>query len=222
MHRKWVGQWLGLVLMVGLAPACTRNETREARQEETTVAETTPARENGARALVSRMMSEAATETELGRLAATHASNKDIRQLGSDIATDQSRLSTELTGLAARFGSVPPYTDTEKPTLVERLSALQGDEFDRAYLDALAGRYPQTLEALQQGSAARSDKTGGGGPTDRPEPTGTSGQSAGANAPAGETQVVEEWAAKAAPTLQAHLDRIETLRQRLEAKKATR
>jgi putative membrane protein len=100
-------------------------------------------------------------EVELGRLAVDRAAHPRVKELGQRMAEDHGRAGQELAELALAKGlSVPPLEGRDT-RLVQRLSALSGAAFDRAYMAHLrehAGDVQEFWRESQRGddSAVRS------------------------------------------------------------------
>jgi predicted outer membrane protein len=201
----------GLGCLISLTAACSENETTTARRDATTMAAADPAQAAAtAGDAVSRLLAHGALQVELGRLAAERSADKDVRELGRDLADDHTRLREELRGLADSLGTaMPSAMEGSSREQLDRLTALSGEAFDRAYLLAAVSAERSMLDTLQSQGSDRAEKTGGGGPVDRPQATGTTGSD--------QESVVSEWAAKTIPTVQAHLDRAQSLDARLNA-----
>lgn len=75
-------------------------------------------------------------EVELGRLAATHASNQQVKQFGQRMVDDHSKANNELQQIAAKEGVTLPTTLAAKDQAeMDRLSSLNGGDFDKAYME---------------------------------------------------------------------------------------
>lgn len=74
-------------------------------------------------------------EVSLGQLAAQRATNPTVRQFAQRMVTDHTRANQELVRLAAQKGVVPPQNLGKYTAVMQRLSQLSGESFDRAYLN---------------------------------------------------------------------------------------
>jgi putative membrane protein len=74
-------------------------------------------------------------EVELGQLAATRASNSDVKAFANRMVQDHSRAGEELTQINARLAISPPAEEDAlfKQTF-DRLSKLKAVDFDQAYM----------------------------------------------------------------------------------------
>ena len=92
----------------------------------------------GDRAFVAAAAGASLYEVEGGRLAATKAASPAVRAFGSMLATQHQVANTELQSLANSRGvALPPRVPDEQRGKLERLSALNGSEFDRAFVQTV-------------------------------------------------------------------------------------
>jgi putative membrane protein len=76
---------------------------------------------------------------ELAKLAADRTANKDVKKLAQKIQKDQEKALDELTALAAKKDiTVASNPKPEQRAIIERLNAMTGAAFDRAFVDELA------------------------------------------------------------------------------------
>jgi len=172
-------------------------------------------------------------EVQLGQLANEHAVSEDVKSFAQTIVTAHTQANEELTRLASDLNvQVPAPLDAEHKALVDRLSKLQGTEFDREFMaamvkghqnvaDALRARVgpaqttralPSTLPSadaagLQSANAGRepasTDASSGA------SPVATSGTS-------DESPALTQWAAKALPVVEQHLKRAQEIQMNLK------
>ena len=137
---------------------------------------------------------EAATagkhEVALGRLAAERASNADVKAFANRMVQDHSRAGDELMQINSRLGiTVPAEDDAAFKQKVDRLTGLNGAEFDRAYMSEMVA-----------GHTMMQDKVSGF-------------TSSGTNAD------LKGWASKALPTVREHLKLAQDLAAKVGAPK---
>jgi putative membrane protein len=136
-------------------------------------------------------------EIELGRLASDKAQNAEVKKFGQMMVEDHTKAGDELKGLAAQHNLQPPAEVEEKHRdLKERLSKLQGREFDREYIQAMVDSHEDMVDKL--------------------EPR--------VNERAGENQFenkVNQWAGKTLPTAQQHLEKAKQLNDTLGGRRTT-
>ncbi len=130
-------------------------------------------------------------EIELGRLAAQKAPNAEVKKFAEMLVEDHTKALDELKSLAAQHNLQPPVEIAEKHRdLKERLSKLEGREFDKEYIQAMVDAHEDTVDKL--------------------EPR--------VNERAGENQFenkVNQWAAKTLPTVRQHLEKAKQLNETL-------
>jgi putative membrane protein len=213
---KWTG--LGaLACAAAFAVACN-NTTRDARvvddADRPTTAElknaetvgtsgqtdraTAHGQEGDARYFVEHAAMAGNAEVELGRLAVQKARSAEVKQFAEMMVRDHTKAGNELKqAVAAHNVETPKALDAEHRQLEGRLSRLDGAEFDREYMKAMVEGHKE-MKSMVEG---RVDKTHD---SRMPKPTGTSGTS-----PLDMT--VNQWAEKARPTVQQHLQKAEEI-----------
>lgn len=157
---------------------------------------------NAARDWVDDRLVGGMTEVKLGELASQKAQNADVKAFGRMMVQDHTKAGEELKQVATQHNiPAPTELDDDHRDKVERLSKLQGAEFDREYMNQMVDDHQNTLEALED----RLDKEG----TDE-NPTYTPKKN--------DNRVdmqLNQWAAKAVPTVQKHLARAKQLNDRV-------
>ncbi len=74
-------------------------------------------------------------EVMLGQLATTNSQNPDVRKFGEQMVADHTKANKELMAVAQSKGIKVPTTMDEKcQAMCEKLKALKGAEFDKAYM----------------------------------------------------------------------------------------
>ena len=98
-----------------------------------------------------------AAEVELGRLAAARAVNPVVRQFGQRMVVDHGAANAQLEALAATKGiDLPKEPGPQHRVTYDRLAALHGQEFDRAYmLDMVQDHDKDVLEFERASTAIR-------------------------------------------------------------------
>jgi putative membrane protein len=127
-----------------------------------------------------------AKEIELGRLAESKASNSAVKEYGQMMVREHQQADMELKQAAAQANLSAPSAETTKiQSEKDQLSSKSGAEFDRAYIDMMVMDHQQVASTLQA-------KINGDG-----------------SAP------IKEWASKALPHVQQHLDRAQQIKSSL-------
>src|SRR5688500_3664587 len=126
-------------------------------------------------------------EVRLGRLAEEKGSSAEVRAFGTLMVEHHTMAGTELKQVATRHSITPEQDDRdENDRDFERLSALSGRDFDRAYLDAMVDDHEDAVDEIE-------DKV-----NDRDEHADLKG-----------------WATRTLPTVKQHLEKARELRERL-------
>ena len=143
------------------------------------------------------------TEVKLGELASTKGQNADVKAFGEMMVRDHTKAGDELKQLASKHNITPPAElDDDHRDKVDRLSKLQGAEFDREYMNTMVDDHEKTVNALED----RLDKEGDdANPRYTPKRTDN----------AFETEL-NQWAAKTIPTVRQHLDKAKQIDQKLD------
>jgi len=129
-------------------------------------------------------------EVELGRLAKDHAASDAVKQFGQMMVDDHSKANDELKDLAGKKGiTLPTSVDAKHQATMDRLSKLNGAEFDRAYMREMVSDHRTDVNEFRRESQRGSDPD------------------------------VKAWAGKTLPTLEHHLQTAESTDKQVTAKK---
>jgi putative membrane protein len=142
------------------------------------------------------------TEVKLGELASQKAQNADVKAFARMMVQDHTKAGEELKQVANQHNiQAPAELDDEHRDKVDRLSKLQGAQFDREYMNTMVDDHQNTIDALED----RLDKEGTDeNPTYTPKKTNNRVDTA-----------INQWAAKVAPTVQKHLTRAKQLNDKI-------
>ena len=89
-------------------------------------------------------------EVELSRIAVTGAASSEVRSFAKEMVDAHTANNRELASVAGEQGiSIPKETDEEHIRLRQKLSALRGAEFDKAYIEAMKSDHQKMAELLQ-------------------------------------------------------------------------
>jgi putative membrane protein len=115
-------------------------------------------------------------EVELGNLAKSNGSSPDVKQFGERMATDHGKANDELKQWAQQKNVTLPTTlDAKHKATRDRLSKLQGEAFDKAYMHEMVTDHQKDVAAFKRESTSGKDPD------------------------------LKAWASKTLPTLQDHL-----------------
>jgi putative membrane protein len=139
-------------------------------------------------------------EVKLGELDSQKAQNADVKAFGRMMVQDHTKANDELKGIISKHNiNVNPELDNDA---IERFSKMEAKDFDREYINQMVDDHEATVKALED----RLDKEG----TDE-NPRYTPKKSDNAV-----EMEINQWAAKAIPTVRKHLERAKELDQKLE------
>lgn len=143
--------------------ACARQETatRETLESETApVTETaatteTAALSNATTDFATKAAADGTMEVRLGDIAKGKAQSSVVKDFASMMVADHTRSNDELKAIASTKNvTIPTDLPPEKQQIVDRLSGLSGQEFDREYMAAMVDDHQQAVGMFQQASAA--------------------------------------------------------------------
>lgn len=107
---------------------------------------------------VAKMANGGMAEVELGRLAVKNASSPDVKAFGQRMIDDHSKAGDELKAIADRKNIAwPTKLDSKEQALHDRLAALNGDAFDRAYIKAMISDHKKDVSELKTESKSGKD-----------------------------------------------------------------
>jgi putative membrane protein len=101
--------------------------------------QTAVAQEKSAASIDRRFVQQAAggglAEVQLGKMAVQRAVNAEVKQFGQRMVDDHTKANTELLALAQTKNiAVPKELDAEHKAMVDKLTTVQGPDFDREYI----------------------------------------------------------------------------------------
>lgn len=121
-------------------------------------------------------------EVELGQLAQQNGQSQEVKDFGKKMADDHGKANDELKQLASQQGvSLPTTLDGKDQALKDKLSKMNGAEFDKAYMNAMLKDHKKDVAEFQKESKSGND------------------------------QAVKDWAGKTLPTLQEHLQMAQSI-----------
>jgi putative membrane protein len=118
-------------------------------------------------------------EVALGKMAAAKGDSKSVKDFGNMMVVDHGKANAELMNIAKKKNMIlPEGLDAEHQAKSDNLSKLNGKDFDKAYVAAMVEGHQKTLALMQAEAANGSDPD------------------------------LKAFAAKTAPTVKMHLDKI--------------
>ena len=216
---------LAMACAAALTVACNSNARTDNRTDTEVVGTAGEAERNAVqdsdKDFVNQLLSGGMAEVELGRMASERAVHPDVKKFGQMMVDDHTKAGNELKEIAARFGiPTAPQIDEKHRDLMEKLSKLRGNEFDRDYIDAMVDGHQHVVDELESrvdSTASLKDRVTNNEATENqvaPEKTD--------NAP---KAAVNAWVAMVLPTVRLHLDeakRLDSQLDRREVGKSTR
>jgi putative membrane protein len=110
------------------------------------------------RAFIKKAAIGGTAEVELGTLATQRASRPAVRDFGAKMVKDHGAANAELATLARAKGvDVPTTLDAEHQAIRDRMMALQGADFDRAYMQEMVKNHTQDVAEFEKASQTASD-----------------------------------------------------------------
>ncbi len=97
-------------------------------------------------------------EVELGKLAQQRASSQAVKDFGKRMETDHGKANAELKTIATNKSvTVPTSLNAKDQATMDRLSKLNGAEFDRAYMDDMVNDHRMDVAEFQKEADHGSD-----------------------------------------------------------------
>ena len=177
-------------------------------------------------------------EVQLGKMATEKASNSEVKAFGQMMVKDHTEANNDLKKIASQLSVQPPaQVDQKHKDLSDKLSKLSGAEFDREYINAMVMGHEEVLGKLRaragagvsgaHGAAADHPAAGhdAGAPNVSRDTSSKPNQDpavarsqAGKGATTGTghgDQALTQWAAKAIPVVEKHLDRARDIQKKV-------
>jgi putative membrane protein len=194
-----------VVVLAGWTPVSAGHPHRQASAFQRAPA--VPGVGSAAHAFIEDVAAASVAEVRLGEMAADKAANPEIKDFGQLMIVDHSRANSELSQVAGSLGvRFPTELDPGHRSIGERLSRLDGMDFDRAYVDLMVERHADFIGRLRARVASRRNSTQGAD-DGRSTVVGTSGSAA--------EQALGQWASKTLPTEERHLERARELQRKV-------
>lgn len=87
---------------------------------------------------------------ELGKLAQQKASSDAVKQFGERMVTDHTKANDQLKEVASKEGvAVPTTLDKKEQSHIDKLSKLQGPQFDKAYMKDQVKDHQKDVQEFQ-------------------------------------------------------------------------
>lgn len=126
------------------------------------------------------------TEVKAGQLAATKASNADVKAFGQQMVDDHSKANDQLKSIAQEEKmTLPTDLSGKQQSMYDKLSKLSGAEFDKAYVKAMVMDHQEDVKEFTK----ESNK--------------------------GKDEKIKGFASQTLPIIQGHLDKIKGIQSKL-------
>jgi len=90
-------------------------------------------------------------EVALGKMAATQASNAEVKDFGQMMVTDHTKANAEMKALAATKNvTLPDVIGEEQQKHIDKLSKLKGAEFDREYMSLMVDDHEEDIDHFKK------------------------------------------------------------------------
>ena len=149
---KWFGFGTAdvvLALVMAATPVLGQEGREKPAAEKATPSrsvESPPATGADTQGFINDMTIVGLTEVQLGKLATERAASADVKAFGQMMVKDHSQAGDELKKVASQLKIQPPtQLDQKHKDLVDKLSKLQGAEFDREYVNAMVQGHQEVL-----------------------------------------------------------------------------
>jgi putative membrane protein len=130
-------------------------------------------------------------EVEMGRLAAQKGASDEVRQFGQRMVDDHSKANADLMQVASGKGwTLPAALDAKHQAEMQKMSALSGEAFDRAYVKMMVKDHKKDVGEFQKESTRGADAD------------------------------VKSFATRTLPTLQEHLQMIQRIDDKMKLRKS--
>lgn len=167
-NRKFI-LFAALALVLAMTFACKREEsantdtavasdTATSSASSTTASATTTTVSDDDKNFATKAAEGGMAEVTLGGVAASKATNADVKSFGQRMQTDHGKAGDELKAWASTKGiTLPAETDAEHKKQADEVSAKSGAAFDKAYMKAMVEDHDKDVKEFQEASAKVTD-----------------------------------------------------------------
>ena len=162
---------------------------------------------------VNDQLSDGMAEVELAKLAKEHASDADVKAFAQMMIDDHTKAGDQLKQIATQY-AIPQddaKIDDKHKNLMDKLSKLNGTDFDKEYMSAMVDDHQDAVQDLRSRADEKrslSDRVTGKNPEN---PAAVKPEKADNHVDA----AINEWAANNLPTIEQHLDRAKQIKDDL-------
>ncbi len=153
-------------------------------------------------------------EVELAKVAKAHAASPDVKQFAQMMIDDHTKAGEQLKQVAANYSisTNDAKIDDKHRSLMDKLSKLNGRDFDKEYMSAMVDDHESDVRELRSRvdeNRSVSDRVTGKNPEN---PATVKPEKADNRADAS----LNEWAANTLPTVEHHLDRAKQIKDAVD------
>ena len=103
------------------------------------------------KAFVRKALQGGMAEVQLGQLAAQKSTNPDVKEFGQKMVDDHTKLGDQMKQVAQQMNIKPPDSLSSKDkATVAKLSVMNGDAFDKAYIKDMVKDHKQDEKEFKQ------------------------------------------------------------------------
>ena len=162
---------------------------------------------------VNDILSDGMAEVETAKLAKDHAASPDVKQFAQMMIDDHTKAGDQLKQIVNTY-AIPQDAkiDDKHQKLIDKLSKLNGTEFDKEYMSAMVDDHGDAVRDLRSRvdeNRSVTDRLTGKNPENpaavKPEPADDRVKAS-----------INEWAANTLPTIERHLDRAKQIKDNLD------
>ena len=162
---------------------------------------------------VNDILSDGMAEVEIAKIAKDRAASSDVKQFAQMMIDDHTKAGDQLKQIASTW-AIPQDAkiDDKHMKLMDKLSKLNGKDFDKEYMTAMIDDHEDAVKDLRSRvneNRSVTDRLTGKNPENpaavKPEPSDDKVKMS-----------VNEWAANVLPTVEHHLDRAKEIKENLE------
>ena len=163
---------------------------------------------------VNDQLSDGMAEVELAKLAKDHASDADVKTFAQMMIDDHTKAGDQLKQIATQY-AIPQddaRIDDKHKDLMDKLSKLNGRDFDKEYMSAMVDDHQDAVQDLRSRAdenRSLSDRVTGKNPEN---PAAVTPEKADNHIDA----AINQWAANNLPTIEHHLDRAKEIKDGLD------
>jgi putative membrane protein len=162
---------------------------------------------------VSDMLADGTAEVELAKMAKDHAASAEVKQFADMMVQDHTKAGDELKQIATTY-AIPTDVkiDDKHRNLMDKLSKLNGADFDKEYMSAMVDDHQDVVGDLRSRvdeDRSASDRLKGKNPEN---PAAVKPKQSDNTV----TMRLNEWAANTLPTIERHLDRAKEIKDNLD------